>query len=443
MQKLILIGIQAAGKTALYQKYFLKRNKHELDSIQPTKGIARYEHDFLRSDVEILDLGGAKKYRKGYIGNKELVKDTKAVIYVIDVENEGSFKETINYLTTWTKSVKKELANANFYILFNKIDPGKEGTLKGNLEKIARMLAPLEKTLPKPAIKTITSIYSYTSLQIFQRILLDTLPKKMSKPKELKPREPAIQKEEKEYLTKPKEVQVKKPTAKTPLTTEPSQKLTPTQPPKQSASSISPPIVPPTTETTPEKKITDKPSQETPKTRPPMVGKSPPMEQTEANKIKEKTAERLTDIIETSLNNNPEFIAIAVFSENVEIVVGAVKEGVNEQILDSIKESLGKINLTEYMSKLGKAEIGGEGHLKIDQYDIFFEKVSPEHLSTVICESIGTETVDNIQEINRYLNQALSVTPEGVSEETFIRADLMSELKMKLYLRGKSVDRVG
>ena len=95
------------------------------------------------------------------------------------------------------------------------------------------------------------------------------------------------------------------------------------------------------------------------------------------------------------------------------------------------------------MSRLGKVRVGGEGHIKIDTFDIFFEKVSSEHISTVICSALEEDTIKNIQQLNRYLNQALSITPADGDEDTFKRSDLMAELKLRLQNRGKSVDHVG
>ena len=94
------------------------------------------------------------------------------------------------------------------------------------------------------------------------------------------------------------------------------------------------------------------------------------------------------------------------------------------------------------MNKIGKVRIGGDGHLKIGDFDIFFEKVSPEHISTIICSAIEGDTIKSITELNRYLNQTLSITPAGVDDDKFKRSDLMSELKMRLHNRGKSVDEL-
>jgi GTPase SAR1 family protein len=474
VQKILLIGLDGAGKTACYQKYFGKKSVEQLKKITPTRGIAKYDHDFLRSDVEIIDLGGGKKFRQGYVGNTELIQGVSAIIYFIDVQDPARYKEAADFLSLWTKSIASHLQNVKGYILFHKIDPGTEAKIKSDLEKIARMIAPLESYFEDGLIKTITTIYNDSPNQIFQRILLDTLSAMKKAPRKPSTTEPIMKPVQQPTapLTKPP---VQQPTTQEPFLTKPVRdkeappkkdkplgikpqpiipklapkpKPKPTTPPTQKPPAISdkgkstpppPKVSSPSSLPPPPPPSTDKPSQ----FKPPTLSKSAPMQQAKANEIKEKTAERLTDLIEASLDNNVEFVAIAVFSERAELVVGAVKESANPEILQMIKETLLKINLEEYMSRLGKAKIGGEGHLKIADYDIFFERVAPEHMSTVICSSIGEETIDNILQINRYLNQALSITPDGVDEKTFIRADLMSELKMKLYHRGKSVDHVG
>ncbi|MHA1557510.1 MAG: ADP-ribosylation factor-like protein [Candidatus Heimdallarchaeota archaeon] len=424
MQKILFIGIDGAGKTALYQKFFGKKPPAQLLNIPPTRGIAKYKHDFLRSDVEIVDVGGGKKFRQGYIGNKELVANLSAIVYFVDVQNAAKYEEAANFLILWTKSVADQLKNVKGYILFNKIDPGLEAQIKNGLAHLAQLIAPLDGLIQGGLIKSITSIYTDSSNQTLQRILLDTLPKKMSiKPVTLPPvqQEPATHTPpvQKVTLTPPVEKQedfITKPvTSKT------------VAPPKLST----PPVAPPKLVESP---ITD--------VAPPDMDIAQPMKEEEAKRIQEKVAERLSDIITATLDNNTELTAIAVYTENAERVVGAVQRGANPEILQLIEITLSKINLEEYMQKIGKIRIGGEGHLKIDVYNIFFEKVSPEHVSTVICTSIEDSSIKNIQQLNRYLNQALSVNPEGVSDDTLKRSDLMTELKMRLHRRGKSVDEL-
>lgn len=433
MQKVLFIGLDGAGKTSLYQKFFGKKTPNELISITPTRGIAKYSHDFLRSDVEILDLGGSKDFRQNYIGNRELVQGLSAIVYFLDVQDVGKYQEAANYLILWTKSVVDYLKGVKGYILFNKIDPGTEAKIKNGLQQLAGLIAPLDTIFPGGLTKSITTIYNDSSNQILQRILLDTLPKKMSKPKIeetiIETTQPVAQKKEQPIATQPpkKEEFITKPITSPPVQAE-------TKHTTKETSSIKPPSIAPPKLNQPVTSSTVIPNSS---------DISKPMAQEEAQRIREKTAERLTDIIEASLDNNHEFTAIAVYTEDVECVVGAVQQGANPEILKLIELTLQKINLEEYMSRLGKVRIGGEGHFKIDTFDIFFEKVSPEHLSTIICSSIQEDSIANIQQLNRYLNQALSVTPEGVDSDSFRRADLIAELKMRLYNRGKSVDHVG
>ena len=430
MQKILLIGLDGVGKTALYQKFFLKKDHVQLEKIQPTRGIAKYEHDFLRTDYTIIDAGGGKQFRQGYIGNQELVKDLSAIVFVIDVQNTPKYQETVNFFNVWLKSILKYIKGVKGYLLYNKIDPGKEGQVKQGLAHIAQLLGPIENMFPGEMVKTLTSIYSDSTNQFFQRMLLDLMPKRMSVPVEPRridstpttPTTPAVTPPvvNESYITQPKKVEKSTPKDSSPQVKE---KIT------------TPPVTSP--------KLTEPTKTSEPVITPPAIDISTTMEKAEADRIREKTAERLTDIIEATLNNNPGFEAIAVYSENVELLVGAVKQGGNPQILNSIELTLRKINLEEYMSRLGKVRVGGEGHIKIDTFDIFFEKVSPEHLSTVICSALEEDTIKSIQQLNRYLNQALSITSEDAEEDTFKRSDLMAELKLRLHKRGESVDRVG
>lgn len=433
MQKILLIGLDGVGKTALYQKFFLKKDPAQLLKIQPTRGIAKYEHDFLRTDYTIIDAGGGKEFRQGYIGNTELIKDLSAIVFVVDVQNTQKYQETTNFFNVWLKSIANSIKGVKGYLLYNKVDPGKEGQVKQGLAHIAQLLGPIESMFPGEMVKTLTSIYSDSTNQIFQRMLLDLMPKRMSVPVEPRRIEstptpttpaviPPVVKES--YITQPKRVE------------ERISKVTPPKTPSPVKEKITIPTVTPP-------KLTEPTKTSELVITPPAVGVSPPMEKAEADRIREKTAERLTDIIEATLNNNPDFEAIAVYSENVELLVGAVQQGGNPQILNSIELTLRKINLEEYMSRLGKVRVGGEGHIKIDTFDIFFEKVSPEHLSTVICSALEEDTIKNILHLNRYLNQALSITSADADEDTFKRSDLMAELKLRLQNRGKSVDHVG
>ncbi|MBN1330499.1 MAG: hypothetical protein JXA54_13575 [Candidatus Heimdallarchaeota archaeon] len=439
MQKILLIGLDGSGKTSLYQKFFQRKPIEQLKAIQPTRGTAKYEHDFLRTDFLIFDIGGGKDFRHGYIGNTELVQGLSAIIFVVDVQAAARFQEVSDFFTVWIKSVEQHLKHVKGFLLFNKIDPGMEAQLKGNLEQVARLLASIDTIYPGELFKTITTIYNDSGNQTFQRILLDILPKKMSKPKEIKPEGQPIKEQSTPSITPPiaTEQFIAKP-IKTmpPQTSTPPRTTTDTYQEKPVVSSKSPVVSPP---------VLSKPPTTTAQSKiePPSISKSPPMDKAQSDRIKEKTAERLSDIIETTLDNNHNFVAIAVFSDDVELIVGAVQRGSNPDILQSIAATLKKINLEEYMSKLGKVRIGGEGHVKIDSFDIFFERVSPEHLSTVICSGLEEDTINNIAQLNRYMNQALSITPEGVDDASFKRSDLMTELKMRLYNRGKSVDHVG
>ncbi|MCE7746697.1 MAG: hypothetical protein GPJ52_16335 [Candidatus Heimdallarchaeota archaeon] len=173
MQKILLIGLDGVGKTSLYQKFFLKKDPVQLQKIQPTRGIAKYTHDFLRTDYTIIDAGGGKEFRQGYIGNTELVNDLSAIVFVVDVQNPPKYQETVNFFSVWLKSIANSIKGVKGYLLYNKVDPGKEGQVKQGLAHIAQLFEPIESMFPGEMVKTLTSIYSDSTNQIFQRMLLD------------------------------------------------------------------------------------------------------------------------------------------------------------------------------------------------------------------------------------------------------------------------------
>ena len=112
MQKILFIGLDGAGKTAIYQRFFGKKPPAQLLNIPPTRGTAKYKHDFLRSDVEIIDAGRGKQFRQCYIGNTELTKNLSAVVYIVDVQDVKNYQEAANYLILWTKSIADKVVPA-------------------------------------------------------------------------------------------------------------------------------------------------------------------------------------------------------------------------------------------------------------------------------------------------------------------------------------------
>ncbi len=124
--KITFIGLDNAGKSTIIN-IFKKSIKHdEISKIKPTIGMKR-EHLLLRNfNISILDLGGQKKYRGLYLKNPHRYFDhLSLVFYVIDIQDERRFEETLKYL----REIANIIANFNkkedceFIVLIHKYDP--------------------------------------------------------------------------------------------------------------------------------------------------------------------------------------------------------------------------------------------------------------------------------------------------------------------------------
>ncbi|NVM18250.1 MAG: 50S ribosome-binding GTPase [Candidatus Lokiarchaeota archaeon] len=123
--KLVIAGLDNAGKTsaliALRQKYnFYERVKN----LKPTIKIDYSSFKFLKTfRINLWDMGGQKKFRKIYMNNPIYFEDTDYIYYLIDIQDEIKFEETIEYIHELL-DIYRTLSYSNEVILcFNKFDP--------------------------------------------------------------------------------------------------------------------------------------------------------------------------------------------------------------------------------------------------------------------------------------------------------------------------------
>jgi small GTP-binding protein len=123
--KLVIAGLDNAGKTsaliALRQKYnFYERVKN----LKPTIKIDYSSFKFLKTfRINLWDMGGQRKFRKIYVDNPIYFEDTDYIYYLIDIQDEIKFEETVEYLHELL-DIYRTLSYSNEVIIcFNKFDP--------------------------------------------------------------------------------------------------------------------------------------------------------------------------------------------------------------------------------------------------------------------------------------------------------------------------------
>jgi len=129
-KKVMLLGIDNAGKTAISKTLTIKYRGNlqafgqMLKDLLPTKGAVQDRLKVSNINVMLWDLGGQQQYRKIYLEEPErFFFDASAVLYVIDIQDEERFDETMDYLDKIVKIFHFLKENPYFMVLFHKYDP--------------------------------------------------------------------------------------------------------------------------------------------------------------------------------------------------------------------------------------------------------------------------------------------------------------------------------
>ncbi len=129
-KKVMLLGIDNAGKTAISKTLTIKYRGNlqqfgqMLKDLLPTKGAVQDRLKVSNVNVMLWDLGGQQQYRKVYLKEPErFFFDCSAVMYVIDIQDEERFDESMEYLERIVKIFHYLKENPYFMILFHKYDP--------------------------------------------------------------------------------------------------------------------------------------------------------------------------------------------------------------------------------------------------------------------------------------------------------------------------------
>ncbi|MHA1293468.1 MAG: ADP-ribosylation factor-like protein [Promethearchaeota archaeon] len=123
-QKIVVIGLDNAGKTAILSKFGDRLGITDLIYLKPTKGIERQKIKSENVDLYIWDMGGQKEYRERYLGNPEqFFLQTDLILYVIDVQDFERFENSIKYFKEILNILITLEENPFILIFLHKFDP--------------------------------------------------------------------------------------------------------------------------------------------------------------------------------------------------------------------------------------------------------------------------------------------------------------------------------
>ena len=125
-QKIIVIGLDNAGKTAILNKFGGRLGIKDLANLKPTKGVDRRHIKAKKSDLDLFiwDFGGQENFRNKYLKNPEqYFLQVDLLIYVIDLQDSERFPESFEYFEQILKTLTTLEEDPFVLTYIHKFDP--------------------------------------------------------------------------------------------------------------------------------------------------------------------------------------------------------------------------------------------------------------------------------------------------------------------------------
>ena len=123
-QKVLVAGLDNAGKTATLSKFGGRLGISDLIATHPTKGVVRMKFGDSKLSLFIWDLGGQEEYRERYLANPEqYFIELDLLLFVIDVQDPDKFDDALVYFDKILDSIIILEEKPYILIFIHKFDP--------------------------------------------------------------------------------------------------------------------------------------------------------------------------------------------------------------------------------------------------------------------------------------------------------------------------------
>ncbi len=181
-KKIICMGLDNAGKTALLSLIGGKSNFAELAKLQPTRGVDYKNYSSRNYKLIVLDMGGQVDYRRRYFQEPEkYFVGLSALLYVIDMKDSARYPESLDYFKQIIQNLQNLGEKPQILIFLHKSDPDlvKDPDYKINQEFIRgeffKVLEPEGKKALFEFEMFPTSIYNFSTEAGFATSVKDLL----------------------------------------------------------------------------------------------------------------------------------------------------------------------------------------------------------------------------------------------------------------------------
>ncbi|MHA1791428.1 MAG: ADP-ribosylation factor-like protein [Promethearchaeota archaeon] len=120
-KKILFTGLDFSGKSTIILS--LERDLARIATLTPTKMVERTAFEYLGYRIVKHDLGGQKKYLINYLKQPgKYFAETAVMIYVVDIQDNVRFKETLSYFSDVIDQFEKLEIKPLIYVFFHKAE---------------------------------------------------------------------------------------------------------------------------------------------------------------------------------------------------------------------------------------------------------------------------------------------------------------------------------
>ncbi len=472
LTKLIFAGLDSAGKTTIYKATMKEVPVDDLKDSRPTRGIDRDISDFMDLDFSVWDLGGQQSYRETYLSKPEIFNSTKALIFVLDIQDVDRFEEAYQYYLDIMNILINVEPRPKVYVLFHKFDPDKAAKLRSHFFRATKLFRQADKITGMKFTGFATSIYSDTIQKAVKRILWENIenftPKMDTPDKDAKPKSETVPRiggspapkvggqapktgvpatktttspvaapkvspntssdilgeklsDKLDDLLKDDETSPAPSPAPAPSTAStPAPQPSPAPSPTPSPVPQSPTPQPsPAPSPTPSPVIKETHSPPKPEEEPPAIVESIPSPKYEEGKIYEEVpdlsdlsthiVDQLSAVISKRMNETPEIVALAILGIDGKVPLAVAKSEIEKEKIEVVKNVVQSLSPKQFFKELGDVEYRGLGHLTFSDFDIYFAKLHDEYAIAILAVDVSTPMLENAQRIVKTIRQGLGM----------------------------------
>lgn len=122
--KILIAGLQEAGKTAIKRIFFLRQQAVDVNSLKATIDYERLAVRINNVPITVVDLGGQRIFIRRFLNSFSpfIFNSVKVFIFVIDVAVKSTRNNAVQYFTSALEKLREFSPNAEVYVFLHKND---------------------------------------------------------------------------------------------------------------------------------------------------------------------------------------------------------------------------------------------------------------------------------------------------------------------------------